>query len=104
MHPGEAPIPTSGKMPKGVNYEHMIIMDQRMSILDLKAKISKHLGISLANLIFLRGGSHGNEIKEDELSLKAASLYNNVSIFVKRGVPSKKDEKRLKFILASHIV
>jgi len=60
-----------------------------MSVLDMKMKISKELQIDLGNLIFMRGGSHGSEIKEDEITLKAAALYNNVCIFLLLGVPSK---------------
>lgn len=53
-----------------------------MSVLDLKLWISKEIHMSIDNLIFMRGGSHGSEIKEDEITLKAAALYNNVSIFI----------------------
>lgn len=56
--------------------------------------------MSIDNLIFMRGGSHGSEIKEDEITLKAAALYNNVSIFIMQGVPSKRNQKRLKFVVA----
>lgn len=82
----------------------MLIMDQRMSVIDLKIRISKELGKSIEKLIFMRGGAHGSEIKDDDISLKAASLYNNVCIYVLDGVPSKLNEKRLKFLIATPIV
>lgn len=62
-----------------------------MSVLDMKIRISKEIGLSLDNLIFMRGGSHGSEIKEDDITLKAAALYNNVSIFIMQGIPSKRN-------------
>lgn len=55
-------------------------------------------------LIFMWGGAHGSEIKDDEISLKSASLYNNVCIYVIEGIPSKRNEKRLKFLIAQPIV
>jgi hypothetical protein len=70
-----------------------------MSVLDLKVAISKELNIGLEELIFKRG-THGTEIKEDDLSLKAASLYNKIWIYIKRGTPSLENEKRLQFLLA----
>ena len=70
-----------------------------MSVLEMKTRISWHINISLDRLIFIRGGSHGTEIKQDSISIKAASLYNNVCIYVQHGIPSKENEKRLKFIL-----
>jgi len=53
-----------------------------MTVLDMKIRITKELGLSIDNVIFMRGGSHGSEIKDDEISLKSAALYNNVCIYV----------------------
>ena len=101
-HPDDRAIETKTKT-VGVDYNLITTMDQRMSVLDLKIKISKELKQGLDRLIFLRGGSHGQEIKEDDLSIKVASLYNNCCIFVKRGIPSRQNEKRLKFLVAESV-
>jgi len=74
-----------------------------MSILEMKIKISIELGMDLNNMIFMRGGSHGSEIKEDDITLKAAALYNNVCIYIMKGIPSKWNQKRLKFLIAEPI-
>lgn len=60
-----------------IDYCKKVIMDKRMTVLDLKAEISKQLGIGLDELIFKRN-IHGTEIKEDDLTLKQASLYNMI--------------------------
>lgn len=60
-----------------IDYSKQVVLDRRMSVLDLKVAISKELDIGLEELIFKRG-THGTEIKEDDLSLKAASLYNKI--------------------------
>ena len=54
----------------------------------------------VANLIFKRGGQHGKEIKEDDISLKRAHLYNMICICLELGVPTKEGEKRLNFSVA----
>lgn len=69
----------------------------------LRSESLKDVGINLANLIFYWGGTHGQEIKDDDITLKAAALYNNVCIFITRGVPSKWNQKRLKFLIAEPI-
>ena len=82
-----------------IDYSKQVILDKRMTVLDLKVAVSKELKIGLEELIFKRG-AHGTEIKEDDLSLKAASLYNKICLYIKRGTPSLENEKRLQFILA----
>lgn len=74
---------------QGVEYDKFITMDQRMSVIEMKIRISSEIGMSLDSIIFMRGGSHGSEIKEDDITLKAAALYNNVCIYVQKGIPSK---------------
>lgn len=85
-----------------VNYSKQIIIDKRMSILELKAAISKELNIGLEELIFNRS-THGTEIKEDDLSLKQASLYNMACLYIRKGIPSHLNEKRIKFMLAEEV-
>jgi ubiquitin carboxyl-terminal hydrolase 47 len=85
-----------------IDYCLKVIMDKRMTVLDLKAEISKQLGIGLDELIFKRN-IHGTEIKEDDLTLKQASLYNMICLYIKKGIPSHENEKRLKFILSEYM-
>ena len=85
-----------------IDYWKQVILDKRMSVLELKVAISKELEIGLEELIFKRG-AYGTEIKEDDLSLKAASFYNMMWIYIKKGIPSLENEKRLKFVLAENI-
>lgn len=90
------------KQDLNIDYSKMVIMDKRMTVLDLKVEISKVLGIGLDELIFKRG-IHGTEIKEGDKTLKQASLYNMISLYIKRGTPSQENEKRLKFLLAEMV-
>lgn len=53
--------------PKYTNY---LIVDRRSSVLDLKLMIADHLEMPLAEIVFKRGGTHGSELSEDDLSLK----------------------------------
>ena len=89
----------SDKIDPNIDYCKCVIMDKRMSVLDLKVEISKVLDIGLDQLIFKRG-IHGTEVKETDQTLKQSSFYNNISLYIKKGIPSHENEKRLKFILA----
>jgi hypothetical protein len=40
-------------------------------------------------VILKRGGTHGNELKDDHLSIKNSHFHNLASIFVQLGIPSK---------------
>jgi hypothetical protein len=51
-------------------YSHFLIVDRRISVLDLKIKIGEVFNISLSELVFRRGGSHGSELLEDDFTLK----------------------------------
>jgi hypothetical protein len=53
-------------------YQKFLIVDRRTSVIDLKIKISEVCNIPLGELVFRRGGSHGTELVEDELTLKQA--------------------------------
>jgi hypothetical protein len=47
-------------------YTKFTIVDRRISVLDLKIKIAESFNLSLSELVFRRGGSHGTELLEDE--------------------------------------
>ena len=49
-----------------------MIVDRRISILDLKLKIAEVFKKDLDQIVFRRGGYNGMELVEDELSLKQA--------------------------------
>jgi len=95
-------------------YTKMMIFDKRQSIQELKETIAKEvtnlsiknsfqLGMNLDELIFKRGGAHGTELIEDEISLKAAQFHNMISVFVEKGIPSKLGMKRIKLVLAEPV-
>jgi hypothetical protein len=65
-----------------------LIVDRRLSVLDLKVQIAERLSANLNELVFKRGGTHGSELIEDEHSLKQAQFYNMICVFVATGVPS----------------
>jgi hypothetical protein len=46
------------------------VVDRRSSVENLKLLIASKLRESIDNLIFRRGGSHGAELIEDDLSFK----------------------------------
>ena len=64
-------------------------MDRRISVLDLKIEIADKVGYQLSDLVFRRGGAHGTELLEDDDSLKAAQFYNNMSLYLEKGIPSQ---------------
>jgi hypothetical protein len=57
-------------------------------VLDLKIKVCELFKISLSDLVFRRGGSHGTELLEDELTLKQAQFYNMICLYLEKGIPS----------------
>ena len=81
-------------------YKHYIIVDRRISVLDLKLKISQAVGVSLDQLVFRRGGAHGVELLEDDDSLKQAQFYNHICLFLQKGQPSVLGQRRIQFLLA----
>jgi len=72
--------------------------------MDLKIKVVSFFNdCPLNELVFRRGGAHGAELVEDDLSLKQAQFYNQISLFLEKGIPAQQGEKRLKVFLAKHI-
>ena len=69
-------------------YAKFLIVDRRITVLDLKIKIGEFFNISLSELVFRRGGSHGTELLEDEQSLKQAQFYNMICLYLEKGIPS----------------
>jgi len=82
---------------ESVLYKLSVSIDRRKTLRDLKDKVALSVGLGLDQLIFRRGGSHGLELVEDELTVKAIHFYNNMSIFLEKGTPSIVGQKRLKF-------
>lgn len=66
-------------------YKHYTIVDRRISVYDLKVKISEATGVGLDELVFRRGGAHGVELLEDEDSLKQATFYNHICLYLQKG-------------------
>jgi hypothetical protein len=70
----------------------------------LKIKIVSFFDdLPLNELVFRRGGAHGTELVEDDLSLKQAQFYNMICLFLEKGIPAQQGEKRLKVFLATHV-
>jgi len=71
-------------------YANVIVVDRRISVLDLKIKIVSFFDdFPLNELIFRRGGAHGQELVEDDLTLKQAQFYNMVCLYLEKGMPSQ---------------
>ncbi|CAI2367721.1 unnamed protein product [Moneuplotes crassus] len=90
------------KKDPSIEYGKSVVVDKRLTVFDLKVEVSKQLGIGLDKLIFRRG-IHGTEIKENDLTLKQASIYNGMCLYIRTGIPSCENEKRLKFFLSEPI-
>ena len=65
-----------------------MVVDRRISVYDLKVKISKATGVGLDELVFRRGGAHGVELLEDEDSLKQAQFFSHICLYLEKGQPS----------------
>lgn len=70
-------LAVEGMSPQGIleqqaqAYKNLIIVDRRLSVIDLKIKIVSFFDdFPLNQLVFRRGGAHGTELVEDDLSLK----------------------------------
>ena len=69
-------------------------------MLDLKLEVASTVGLEIGEIVFRRGGSHGTELLEDSESLKAAQFYNNMSVYLEKGIPSQVGQKRVVLFLA----
>lgn len=83
-------------------YKHSLVVDKRISVMELKLKIASYFDMSLAEIVFRRGGSHGTELVEDDDSLKQAQFYRNMSLYLEKGIPSQMGQKRITFFLARY--
>ena len=77
-----------------------MVLDRRISVLDLKLEVASTVGLDIGQIVFRRGGAHGTELLEDSESLKAAQFYNNMSVYLERGIPSQVGQKRVLLFLA----
>ena len=83
-------------------YSESIVVDRRILVEQLKAKIAAQINESIEGIIFRRGGSHGAELVEDDLSFKQANIYNMMSIYLEKGEPTRQGWKRLQFCIAEY--
>ncbi len=86
---------------KESDYCHKVKMDQRQSIGELRIKIAGELKVDPSRVILKRGGSYGMELKEDDVTLKNAHLFNLSSIYVELGKRSGLKERRVVVYFAS---
>lgn len=80
---------------KESDYCNKVKMDQRQTIGELRAKIASELKVDIQRVILKRGGSYGMELKEDDITLKNAHLFNLSSIYVELGKRSALNERRV---------
>jgi hypothetical protein len=66
-------------------YSEAVVIDKRLLVQDLKNKIAEKISESLDHVIFRRGGQHGAELVEDDLTFKLAHFFNMMSLFLERG-------------------
>lgn len=48
-----------------MTYNHLLVVDRRITVLELKKIIAKKFDFSIYELVFKRGGSHGVELIEE---------------------------------------
>ena len=67
----------------------MLTMDQREKVVDLKLKLIQILKEDFDKVVFKRGGPMGQELVQDEMTLKEVRLYTGAKICMVRGTPQK---------------
>ena len=70
-------------------YKHALVFDKRITVLEMKLKIVEFFDMSMSEIVFRRGGSHGTELTEDDDTLKQAVFFNNMCLYLEQGVPSQ---------------
>lgn len=95
-HPDEVP-----NYANQLEYKMSVVLDCYSTLQTLKEAIAAKLYLSTDDFIMKRGGKHCQEIKDLNIKLTQASLVNNSVIFIERGKPTKPNEYRIIFSLAT---
>ena len=81
-------------------YKHSLSIDSHKIIQDMKEEIGKTLGYTENQFIMKKSSMYGPELKDLEMKLSQAGLFNNNQIYIELGQPSKTDEIRINFQIA----
>jgi len=80
-----------------------VTIDRREKLSKLKELICEKIELEEGSFILKRGGLHGIELKDDNLTILQSNLMNGSILYLCAGTPSKPDEYRLGFYLATLI-
>ncbi|EGR28599.1 ubiquitin carboxyl-terminal hydrolase family protein, putative [Ichthyophthirius multifiliis] len=84
-----------------IEYNNYIIIDSRLTMLDLKNQIIQQIKVdSMDDIIMRRGGKAGIELKDTKKTINSMNFSNNSSIYLEFGKPAKEGEIRVLFYLA----
>jgi ubiquitin C-terminal hydrolase len=78
-------------------FDQMIAIDKRKSLVELKEEIKSVVGISPSEFILCRN-LLGKEYKEERKTLDEVGLFDGSSVFVKKGNPVKLNQVRVTFV------
>ena len=80
-----------------INYDKSILVDRRQTVGELRQLISDTINVDIDKFIAKRNGFHGNELKQNAVTIQTAGIPNNGSIYLSHGTPSKDQEYKLIF-------
>jgi len=95
-HPDEEPNAVGQ-----IDYKHSVVVDSRKPLSVLKTHIAEQLGLEEDSFLIKRGSRHGNEMKDFEIRITQSNLINGGVVYVEKGRPSRPDENKLRFFLAT---
>ena len=81
-------------------YKYSLSINSQKIIQDVKEEIGKVLGYTSSQFIMKKSSMYGAELKDLEIKVCQAGLFNNNQIYIELGQPSKADEIRINFQLA----
>eukprot|EP00358_Blepharisma_japonicum_P007162 CAMPEP_0202942914 /NCGR_PEP_ID=MMETSP1395-20130829/3144_1 /ASSEMBLY_ACC=CAM_ASM_000871 /TAXON_ID=5961 /ORGANISM="Blepharisma japonicum, Strain Stock R1072" /LENGTH=362 /DNA_ID=CAMNT_0049639681 /DNA_START=1556 /DNA_END=2641 /DNA_ORIENTATION=+ len=84
-----------------MDYSYSVVIDCNSTMLHLKESIGEKLKLTVDEFVMKRGGKHCQEIKDLSLKVIQANLVNNSVIYVERGKPTKANEYRVIFSIAT---
>ena len=82
-----------------VDYAYSLVTNREAKFLDFKIQMCELLGVKPENVVVRRGMPQGQEVKDEEKTLRANSIYGS-NLFLSYGTPTRSNEHRLLFSLA----
>lgn len=95
-HPDEEPNAVGQ-----IDYKYSVVVDSRKPLSVLKTHIAEQLALEEDFFLIKRGSRHGNEMKDLEIRITQSNLINGGVVYVEKGRPSRPDENKLRFFLAT---